>query len=270
MEEQACRQTLDERDPGYDVPPASPSRCGQVVVSPGGTGALGVAGPRGPPGPPGPPGIGPSGPRGPPGPVGQGGPSGPPGQQGPSGAPGVIGPIGPPGPPGPTAPAVGFSGLIRPGTVLIVPAFGGTTVSLFETSSRAGLYNSGTFDDTTFTAPIASTYRFSAAVYVPDTVVTAPGETLVLVLALTPAGGGGTRFIRTDAVPIAIGPLAGIGVAGYTLSANATMNLGVGDRVTLVLLNDTPTNVTVSSGTLGGTSATWFDGNAAGQPAALS
>ncbi|AVK77097.1 hypothetical protein pmac_cds_409 [Pandoravirus macleodensis] len=249
------------------TPPTSPRLCGRVVVSPGGTGAMGLAGPPGPPGPPGAPGIGARGPRGPPGPPGEAGLSGPPGQQGPPGTPGVAGTIGPPGAPGPTAPAVGFSGLIRPGTVLNVGPFGATGVSLFETSSRPGLYNTGAFDDTIFVAPIASTYRFSGAVYVPDTVVTAPGETLRLVLVLLPAAGGGTRVIRTSALPIALGPLAGIGVAGYTLSVNATMDLDVGDRVIMILFNDTPNAVTVSSGTLGDTSATWFDGNATGQPA---
>nr|UDO48158.1 hypothetical protein [Pandoravirus massiliensis] len=243
--------------------------CGRVTVSPGGTGALGVMGPRGPPGPPGPVGIGTPGPRGPPGPIGEAGPSGPPGQQGPPGAPGVIGPIGPPGAPGPTAPAVGFSGLILPGAVFEVGAFGATVVSAFETTSRPGLYNTGAFDNTIFFAPVASTYRFSGAVYVPDTIVTAPGETLSLILALNPAGGGGTRRIRTSALPIAIGPLAGIGVAGYTLSVNATIDLGVGDRMLMILTNDTPTTVVVSSGALGDTSGTWFDGNATGQPAAV-
>lgn len=223
----------------------------------------------GPPGAPGAPGIGTVGPAGPPGPPGAPGAPGLPGPVGPAGLPGAPGTVGPVGPPGPALAAIGFSGIIATPGAITVPAGGTATVGPFSTTIRTGLYDSGSFNGTTFTAPTASTYRFSAGILIPDTIITVLGQTLTLNLIVTPAGGGPVSTVRSNSIPIAIGPLVGVGFAGNTLFVNGTLDLVPGDAVSLTLTNTTLLAITVSLGSTGDLSANWFDGNATGQPAVL-
>ncbi|AVK74910.1 hypothetical protein pqer_cds_488 [Pandoravirus quercus] len=221
------------------------------------------------PGPPGPPGPSAAGIAGPPGPPGQPGPpgiEGPGGPQGPGGPAGETGPPGPPGPPGPTAPAIGFSSIITAGTVLVLPPSGGTILNEFETSSRPGLYATQPFTGI-FTAPVTSTYRFSANIYIPDIIVTAPGATIVASLVFGPPVGP-SRIVRRALAPYLVGAPPDAGLAGITLHLEAALDLPAGTRVLITLVNDTPNMVTLSLGT-GDPTATWFDGNAMGQPAAV-
>ncbi|AVK75225.1 hypothetical protein pqer_cds_803 [Pandoravirus quercus] len=219
----------------------------------------------GPIGPPGAPGVGIAGPPGPAGPAGPAGPPGLPGTAGPAGPPGTPGTVGPPGPPGVPLAAIGFSSLIVPGTDLAIPVAGTTPVTPFETASRAGLYNTGSFDGTTFTAPVASTYRFSAAVFIPDVVVTVLGATLTLNLLLTPTVGAPV-VVRSNSIPT-VGGLVGVTLGGITLSVEGTLDLVPGDAVSLTLTNATALAIALTLGDAGTETATWFDGNATGQPA---
>ncbi|AGO84950.1 hypothetical protein psal_cds_876 [Pandoravirus salinus] len=219
----------------------------------------------GPVGPPGPTGVGIAGPPGPTGPAGPIGPPGAPGAVGPAGPPGTPGGIGPVGPPGPALAAIGFSSLITPGTDIAIPVAGTTPVTPFETASRPGLFNTGSFDGTTFTAPVDSTYRFSAAVFIPDVVLTALGDTLTLNLLLTPTVGAPV-VVRSNSLPTVAG-LVGVTLGGATLSVDAALDLAPGDAVSLTLTNDTAVALALTLGAGGTETATWFDGNAMGQPA---
>lgn len=219
----------------------------------------------GPIGPPGPPGVGIAGPPGPTGPAGPIGPPGTPGATGPAGPPGTPGGVGPAGPPGPALAAIGFSSLITAGTDITVPIAGTTPVTPFETASRPGLYNTGSFDGTAFTAPVASTYRFSAAVLIPDVVATVLGATLTLNLVLTPAVGAPV-VVRSSSLPTVAGAI-GVTLGGAVLLVDGTLDLAPGDAVSLTLTNATAVALTLTLGAAGTETATWFDGNATGQPA---
>lgn len=221
------------------------------------------------PGPPGPPGtsvVGIAGPSGPPGPAGPPGIQGPTGPQGAQGTPGERGPPGPPGPPGPTLAAIGFSSIIVPGTVITLAPGEGTLLNEFETSSRPGLYATEPFSGI-FIAPVTSTYRFSVGIYVADAIFTAPGATIVAGLAVTPMVGPPT-IVRRAYAPYLTGAPEGVGLAGVTLHLDAALNLTVGMRVSITIVNDTLDTVVLSM--MGDDpTATWFDGNAMGQPAAV-
>ncbi|AGO83522.1 hypothetical protein psal_cds_94 [Pandoravirus salinus] len=120
---------------------------------------------------------------GPPGLIGPVGPSGEPGAPGPSGPPGAQGPVGPPGPPGsggvqgPTGPP----GIVGPqGPAPVTVAFRADGVAAQSVTTAAPiqvLYENQLYDlqdgvgadnydpaTSTFTAPLAGTYRFAAIV----------------------------------------------------------------------------------------------------------
>lgn len=121
------------------------------------------------------------GPPGPPGLVGPAGPIGPPGVPGPSGPPGAQGPVGPPGLPGPTGVqgATGPQGIPGPpGPAPVTVAFRADGVAAQAVTTTAPiqvLYENQLYDlqdgvaadnydpaTSTFTAPLAGTYRFAA------------------------------------------------------------------------------------------------------------
>nr|UMO78672.1 collagen triple helix repeat motif-containing protein [Pandoravirus belohorizontensis] len=219
----------------------------------------------GPPGPPGPPVAGIAGPVGPPGPPGPPGIEGPGGPQGPGGAAGETGPPGPPGPPGPTAPAIGFSSIIQPGTTVTLPPGGATNLDTFETTSRPGLYTTVPFSGI-FTAPVTSTYRFSAALFIADLVLTGPGSTVDAQFVLTPPFGP-SSIVRRASTPYLAGAPGDVGLAGITLHLKAAILVPAGFRVSIIVLTNTLDTVVLSMAGDDPT-ATWFDGNAMGQQAA--
>lgn len=121
------------------------------------------------------------GPPGPPGLVGPAGPIGPPGVPGPSGPPGAQGPVGPPGLPGPTGVqgATGPQGIAGPPgpapTTVAFRADGVAAQAVTTTAPLQVLYENQLYDlqdgvaadnynpaTSTFTAPLAGTYRFAA------------------------------------------------------------------------------------------------------------
>lgn len=180
------------------------------------------------------------------------------------GAPGETGPPGPPGPPGPTAPAIGFSGIIEPGTTVTLPPGGGTILDMFETSSRPGLYTTVPFSGI-FTAPATSTYRFSANLFIADVLITGPGAGLDAFFIMNPIAGPAS-LVRRATTPYLAGAPGGAGLAGITLRLRATLLVPAGFRVSILVLNNTPDTVVLSMAGDDPT-ATWFDGNATGQPA---
>jgi hypothetical protein len=167
-----------------------------------------------------------------------------------------------------TVAAIGFSSILGVTTTTLIPA--GVTVPIggFVTAGRPGLYNTGSFDGTTFVAPVDSSYRFSASLQIDETIITALGSTLTLNLVVTPTVGA-PGILRSNSLPIALGPLVGIGVAGSTLSVEGTADLAPGDAVGLTLTNSTLLAITLTLGATGDLSAFWFDGNATGQPAVV-
>lgn len=159
---------------------------------------LSRVGTRGPPGPPGLLGrAGPPGPRGAPGGAGAAGAVGPQGARGPGGLPGppgVVGPQGLPGPEGPSAPssvafrADGVAAQVVTSTAPVTVAYENEIYDL-ENGVPADNYDPAT---STFTAPVAGVYRFSAMAS--GTLVS--GEpTVSLVLTASAAGQGPTRAL---------------------------------------------------------------------------
>ncbi|AGO82957.1 C1q incomplete domain containing protein [Pandoravirus dulcis] len=159
---------------------------------------LSRVGTRGPPGPPGL--LGPAGPpgsRGTPGSVGAAGPVGPQGPAGPSGLPGPPGVVGPQGPPGPEGITIssnvafradGVAAQVVTSTVPVTVAYENEIYDL-ENGVAADNYDPAT---STFTAPVAGVYRFSAMAS--GTLVS--GEpTVSLVLTTSAVGQGPTRAL---------------------------------------------------------------------------
>lgn len=149
--------------------------------------------------------------------------------------------------------------------ITLAPAEG-TVLNEFETSSRPGLYATEPFTGI-FTAPVTSTYRFSAAIYIANMIFTAPGATIEVGLAVTPVVGPG-GIVRRAYAPYLTGAPEGAGLAGITLHLDAALNLTAVPAVTITVVNNTPDTVVLSM--MGDDpTATWFDGNAMGQPAAV-
>ncbi|AGO84293.1 hypothetical protein psal_cds_500 [Pandoravirus salinus] len=265
------REDVAAGDCALARPPATqclaPRACRRAVAATCNVAGLDAGVMTGPPGPPGPSAVGPAGTPGPAGPSGEAGIQGPGGPQGSIGAPGALGPPGPPGPPGPTSPAIGFSGIIQAGTSITLPPNGGTVLDQFEATSRPGLYATQPFPGF-FMAPVTSTYRFSAAVSISGIVSAAPGATFQASLNVLPPGVGPSSLVRRAQTPYLVGAPDGAGIAGITLRIDATLHLLAGSRVRIVIFNATPNAVTVAMAGDEPT-ATWFDGNATGQPAAV-
>ncbi|AVK75261.1 hypothetical protein pqer_cds_839 [Pandoravirus quercus] len=162
----------------------------RVVVS-----RVGTRGPSGPPGLLGP--TGPSGPQGTPGGVGATGAVGPRGPGGPGGLPGPPGAVGQQGPPGPAGPltlssvafrADGVATQVVTATVFVTVAYENEIYDL-QNGVAADNYDPAT---STFTAPLAGVYRFSAMA---SGTLVAGNPTVSLVLTTSAAGQGPTRAL---------------------------------------------------------------------------
>jgi hypothetical protein len=123
-----------------------------------------------------------------------------------------------------------------------------TTLGPFTTDPLVlpALFNTGTFDGMTFTAPVAGVYSASGGVSVPESVAVTIGTTVPPITLNLEVNG---TIVRSAGIPTIDVGLGTVTLGGASLFVAADLNLAAGDTVKLSVSNNTTLSVTLGVAT---------------------